>query len=80
MLLLALACGGLWRLVMARRWLDALFLLLPSAYFVIGTLLFFTSGIDTRARVMVTPLLAVMATYGLLWWLERRTGKERGLV
>ena len=77
-LLLALACGGLWRLVAARRWLDALFLLLPSAYFVIGTLLFFTSGIDTRARVMVTPLLAVMATYGLLWWLERRTDKVRG--
>ena len=76
-LLLALACGGLWQLVAARRWLDALFLLLPSAYFVIGTLLFFTSGIDTRARVMVTPLLAVMATYGALWWLEGRTGKER---
>ena len=79
-LLLALACGGLWRLVAARRWLDASFLLLPSAYFVFGTLLFFTSGIDTRARVMVTPLLAVMATYGALWWHERRPGKVRNSV
>ena len=79
-LLLALACGGLWRLVAARRWLDVLFLLLPCAYFVIGTLLFFTAGIDSRARVMVTPLLAVMATYGFLWWQERRAGKQREFV
>lgn len=79
-LLLVLAGGGLWRLAAARRWLDALYLLLPCAYFVIGTLLVTTSAIDTRARVMITPLLAIMATYGALWWLERRTGKVRDLV
>ena len=56
----------------ARRWLDGLFLLLPCAYFVLGTLLVNTSAIDTRARVMLTPLLAVMAAQGVIWWLERR--------
>ena len=70
--LLGLAAAGMWRLTLARRWLDGLFLLLPCAYFVLGTLLVFTSGIDTRARVMVTPLLAVMAAQGVMWWLERR--------
>ena len=70
--LLGLAAAGMWRLTLARRWLDGLFLLLPCAYFVLGTLLVFTSGIDTHARVMVTPLLAVMAAQGVIWWLERR--------
>lgn len=66
--------------MVARRWLDALFLLLPSAYFVIGTLLVNTAAIDTRARVMLTPLLAVMAAFGMIWWLKRRTGKARDLA
>ena len=70
--LLGLAALGIWRMIQARRWLDGLFLLLPCAYFVLGTLLVNTSAIDTRARVMVTPLLAVMAAQGVMWWLDRR--------
>ena len=70
--LLGLAALGIWRMAQARRWLDGLFLLLPCAYFLLGTLLVNTSAIDTRARVMVTPLLAVMAAQGVIWWLERR--------
>lgn len=57
-----------------RRWIEGLFLLLPCAYFLMGTLLVATASIDTRARVMVTPLLAVMAAHGAVYWL---TGEER---
>ena len=59
--LLALAAAGLWRLLRAKRWSSMAFLLLPCLYFVGGTLIVQTSSIDTRARVMVTPLLAIMA-------------------
>ena len=70
---LLLAAGyGLWQIARQRRWADALFLLLPCAYFLAGTLLVQTSGIDTRARVMVTPLLAVMVAYGAAYWLNQR--------
>ncbi|MDE2637990.1 MAG: hypothetical protein OXI30_16620 [Chloroflexota bacterium] len=62
-----------WRsLVRQRRWSIAAFLLVPCLYFVCGTLLVQTSGIDTRARVMITPLLAIMAAYGLMHLLNRR--------
>lgn len=60
------------RFIRQRRWVEGLFLLLPCAYFLAGTLLVQTSGIDTRARVMVTPLLAVMAAHGAVYWLNRR--------
>lgn len=63
-LLLIAAAAGLLRILRQRRWAGAAFLTLPCAYFLFGTLLVQTSGIDTRARVMVTPLLAVMAAYG----------------
>ena len=70
---LLLAAGyGLWQLARQRRWIEAAFLLLPCAYFLAGTLAVQTSGIDTRARVMVTPLLAVMAARAALRWLSRR--------
>ena len=63
---------GIWSLFQWRRWIDALFLLLPCAYFVAGTLLVCTTCMDTRARVMITPLLAVMAVFGVLCLLNRR--------
>ena len=63
---------GLKLLLSQRRWAHALMLLLPCCYFLMGTLLVQTSGIDTRARVMVTPLLAVMAAYGALYCINRR--------
>jgi len=63
---------GLWSLFRWRRWVDALFLLLPGAYFISGTVLVCTTCMDTRARVMITPLLAVMAAYGVMNLLNRR--------
>ena len=66
------AAYGLWQFIRQRRWVEGLFLLLPCAYFLTGTLLVMTASIDTRARVMVTPLLAVMAAHGAVYWLNRR--------
>ena len=70
--LLLAATYGLWQFIRQRRWVEGLFLLLPCAYFLTGTLLVATASIDTRARVMVTPLLAVMAAHGAVSWLNRR--------
>ena len=66
------ASYGIYSLVRQWRFVDALYLFLPCAYFIVGTLVVQTSGIDTRARVMVTPLLAVMAAYGIMRLLIRR--------
>ena len=74
---LLMACAvGLWALVRQRRWVDALFLLLPCAYFLSGTLLVCTTCMDTRARVMITPLLAVLAAYGVMSLLNRRRARS----
>ena len=70
--LMLAAAVGLWRLLRRRRWLEALFLLLPPAYFISGTVLVCTTCMDTRARVMITPLLAVMAAYGVMRLFNRR--------
>ncbi len=70
--LLLAATFGLWALFRQRPWLEAMFLLLPSLYFVTGTVLVCTTCMDTRARVMITPLLAVMAAYGVMRLLNRR--------
>ncbi len=70
--LLLAASLGAWQMLMQRRWIDTIFLLLPSVYFVAGTLVVQTSGIDTRARVMITPLLAIMAAYGIMYFFNRR--------
>jgi len=63
---------GVWRLLRRRRWVDALFLLLPCAYFIAGTVLVCTTCMDTRARVMITPLLAILAVFGVMRLLNRR--------
>ena len=70
--LLLAAMYGTWFVLRARRWVDAIFLVLPCIYFVAGTLLVQVHWIDTRARVMVTPLLAIMAAYGIIHLLNRR--------
>ncbi len=77
--LLALSAAGVWRLARARRWADGAFLLLPCVYFVAGTLLVQTSSIDTRARVMLTPLLAVLAAYGVVELVNRRRAASASL-
>ena len=77
--LLIAAVIGLRYLARQRRWSSAAFLLIPCLYFVCGTLLVQTSGIDTRARVMVTPLLAIMAAYGLMHIVSRRRAASASL-
>ncbi|MCY3832642.1 MAG: hypothetical protein OXG85_06470 [Chloroflexi bacterium] len=70
---LLLSAGiGLYQLRRQQDWSRGAFLCLPCLYFLLGTLLVQTSGIDTRARVMITPLLSVMAAYGVLHCLNRR--------
>ena len=70
--LLIAAAFGLWSLFCQRRWLEAMFLLLPPLYFLSGTVVVCTTCMDTRARVMITPLLAIMAAYGIVHLLNRR--------
>ena len=62
-----------------RDWSSVAFLCLPCLYFLLGTILVQTSGIDTRARVMITPLLAVMAAYGVGHLLNRRRARSASL-
>ncbi len=74
--LLLAAAYGLKETLLRRAWMEVLFLLLPSAYFVTGTLLVCTSCTDTRARIMLSPLLAVMAAYGAMRWLKHRKARS----
>ncbi|MCY3916599.1 MAG: hypothetical protein OXG49_11355 [Chloroflexi bacterium] len=76
---LALVLGaayGLWRIARETRWATVLFLALPCLYFLAGTLLVCTSCVDTRGRTMITPLLAVMAAYGVAHLLNRRRARS----
>ena len=70
--MLILSALGLLDLARQRRYADVMFVLLPAAYFVSGTLLVCTTCMDTRARVMITPLMAVMAAFGAMRLLNRR--------
>lgn len=64
---LVAAGAGAWRLVRERKWSLLVFLCLPCLYFIAGTLAVQSSGIDTRARVMVTPLLGILAALSWPW-------------
>ena len=77
--LLVAASIGLNHLRHLRDWSAVAFLCLPCLYFLLGTLLVQTSGIDTRARVMITPLLAIMAAYGIMELLNRRRAASASL-
>ncbi len=70
--LLLAAALGVWQLSRQRAWASLAFLLLPSLYFLSAALLVCTNCIDTRARTMITPLLAVMAAYGIMHIVNRR--------
>ncbi len=69
---LLVALYGLFSLLQLRKLAQTMFLLIPCLYFLTGTLIVITAEIDTRARVMITPLLAVMAAYGLMCYLNQR--------
>ncbi len=77
--LLFCCAAGLLSLLKQRQIAVAFFLLLPCAYFLVGTLLVATASFDSRARVMVTPLLAVMAAYGIMRLLNRRKAASASL-
>lgn len=77
-ILLATSGFGLLKMAKERQVVDVLFLLLPCLYFLTGTLLVATASFDTRARVMVTPLLAIMAAHGLRHLLNRRRAASAG--
>lgn len=77
--LLLAAVAGLWRLCRQRRWASLVFLTLPSLYFLSAALLVCTNCIDTRARTMITPLLAIMAAYGVMHLLNRRKAASASL-
>ena len=71
-LLLAVASHGLLNLLRLRQIILAAFLAVPCLYFLTGTLLVATASFDTRARVMVTPLIAIMAAHGLVHLFNQR--------
>jgi hypothetical protein len=63
--LLILAALGLWVWWRARDYAFFWLVFLLCAYFIVGTLSVQTSGIDVRARTMLTPLLAIAALTGV---------------
>ena len=66
------AIAGLMALFRRRQYTVFWLILLVCAYYIAGTIIVQTSGIDTRARTMLTPLFAVAIVY---WWalvLKRR--------
>ena len=70
--LLFSCCIGLLSLLKQRQIESTFYLVLPCAYFLVGTLLVATASFDSRARVMVTPLLAILAAHGIMHLLNRR--------
>lgn len=46
--------------------------LLICAYYILGTIVVQTSGIDTRGRTILTPVLACAAAFALAKWFGRR--------
>ena len=76
---LVLSALGLLDLACQRRYADVMFVLLPAAYFVSGTLLVCTNCMDTRGRTMLTPLLTIMAAYGIMALLNRRRAASASL-
>lgn len=68
--------SGLWVAIRRRQWLLFWCVFLLVAYFTGGTLVVQTSGMDTRMRTMLTPLLAAATANALLaasaWWRNRQ--------
>jgi hypothetical protein len=61
-----LAGVGLWLGWRHKAWPLFWFALLTGLYFVGGTMLVKTAGLDTRERTMLTPLMAACAAYALV--------------
>ena len=74
--LLLASSYGLWLMLRAKRWRDCAFLLLPCAFFLLGSLVFCTACSAGRDRATVLPLLAVMAAYGVAHLLNRRRARS----
>ena len=70
--LLSTAGFGVWRLLRLRRIAHASFLLLPTVYFVAGTVMVITAHRHPRPRDDHAPLLAILAAYGVQHLLNRR--------
>ncbi|MCC7208847.1 MAG: hypothetical protein IT323_16175 [Anaerolineae bacterium] len=66
--LVLLTLLGLWRAARRRQWALFWLALLTGLYFVGGTLVVKTAGLDTRERSMLTPLMAACAAYALVGW------------
>jgi len=72
------AVGGLIALFRRQQYAVFWLILLVCAYYIAGTIVVQTSGIDTRARTMLTPLLAIAAVYGLWSILDSRRSRSAG--
>ena len=74
--LLAAASSGFWQMLRARRIGDLAFVLLPCAYFLLGSLVYCTTCSSGRDRATVMPLLAIMAAHGIAHFINRRRAKS----
>lgn len=64
---LLLTGAGLVRAALDRRWTLFFGVILVMAYYVGGTLLVKSAGMNTRERTMLTPFMASASAYALLW-------------
>lgn len=64
--LIGFACGGLIKMARRGDWQWASLLTLLCVYYIGSTVLIQTSGIDTRARTMIIPFMAIAIMCG--WW------------
>lgn len=76
--LLLLAGFGFMELLQSQRWGDMVFVALPCAWFLLGSLVYCTACSAGRDRATVMPLLAVLAVYGMLRLLKRRRAASAG--
>lgn len=67
---------GIWRLVREKQVLIMLFLLGSAGYFAL------ISGIISYARYRLPsiPFYILLASVGIVWWLERRKSAERNII
>jgi hypothetical protein len=64
--------AGLYIALRQKAWTLFWCVVLVTVYFVAGTILVQTSGMDARMRTMLTPLMATTCAYGFDQWRQRR--------